>query len=242
MAAVTVGLLGGAFDPPHVGHVALARARRRAVRHRPPARPGRRRAGAQGRRDGRRDAARSRAPRLRAARMRRGRARPVRPHGRLARGARARRPCLPARGGRVRRPPRAGRSPTASSSWRGWASRPGPASIASGWTPCSSGSPTPTASRSSSSSRTRSRRPRSARAWPRARRSPASSRPTSRRRSRGAGSTRRVADRGSAVHFAPTRPNGRHRPELSRARPPHRRSLRGEAGVRRRHPGYARGV
>ena len=69
MGAVSVGVFGGAFDPPHVGHVELARAADRALRPRPAARP--RRRGSRGHKDvGRRPTSGSSSPSSRSGRSR----------------------------------------------------------------------------------------------------------------------------------------------------------------------------
>ena len=95
-------MFGGAFDPPHLGHVELARV---GIDHfdldrllvRVVEEPGHKDV-----RDGPADPTPPRRACIRAARRGRDRSRPVRPHGRLARGVEPRRSRLPRRGGRVR--------------------------------------------------------------------------------------------------------------------------------------------
>ena len=148
-----IGVFGGAFDPPHVGHVALAAA---GIEHfaldrllvRVVEQPGHKDVG-----DRAADPARPGGARVRAVRRGRGLARPVRPHRRLARGARPRRPGLPRRGRRVRCVPRVegarARARARPARRRDAAGRRPRA----GWTPCSRRSSAPSASRSSRSSR-----------------------------------------------------------------------------------------
>ena len=245
MAAVAgpkVGVFGGAFDPPHLGHVALAPAGieqfaldRLLVRviEDPPTRRCRRRP-----RPG------CAWPSSRSSRLRErgGRARPVRAHGRLVRGARAHRPGVPRRRRRVRVVPHVeGAGP-------GARAREARRRDATG------------------------RRPRAARRRPGGSRPPrachvlrdrAAARFLLRDQGTGRGGGahrrlvtaavaaeievfglyRRVETAGRAgVCLKRNRANGRHRPDISRTRTPHRRSLRGEAGDGRDDPRHASGV
>ena len=163
---MTTGLLGGAFDPPHVGHVAARPGGRGALRARPVARPRRRRAGPQARRDAGRGAARARSRGLRRRPARRGAAATTTPtrstRSAPAASTRPRRSSssAPTSSRRSRR----GRSPTRSSSTCASASPPGPA-IRGPPAPGARGPrAAPSGSSSSRSPPPTSRRPRSGRA------------------------------------------------------------------------------
>ena len=194
MAAVSVGVFGGAFDPPHVGHVALARAgieqfgldrllvrvvaRARATRtSRRPPRSASRSPSSPSRRSDEAEVA-------------------LDPFARTVDSLEALElddPRVPRRRGRVRGLPRRGRSPTASSSSRASASRRGRVSTATALDAVlGAARATRPRRRSSRSSRSPSRRRRSARASPRASRSTGSCPGRGRARDRaGSASTRR---------------------------------------------------
>ena len=158
MAVGPTGILGGVFDPPHLGHVALARAALRELELAEllvlvVADPGHKGAETPGR-----DAARARPARLRGRRAHDGRARSARAHRRFPRGAQARATPCSFSGRTSLLASRRGSRRSGSSSSSGSASRCGPVRRVDAAGRLRRGSGTPAVSSSSSSSRSRSRR------------------------------------------------------------------------------------